>query len=366
MTTYIPQPKRDCSNKVQGEFYPLQREELIELRKQKILHNAAFVHFALRLENPFCDRPVTIDFREFCSSWELPEVSLYKSLAKLREKDVLETKDGKLTLTWKEIENISFDDEPITDYQDGKSIIKVDNPLSELITDYQDGKFRPSKPMPGEVLPVLQTNKTNSDFLQTNTNLETDPPLPPKGNSQNSTQQVEIFDSQQPNSQAATEEIIDISSNQQLQEKHIQGSIISVIDSSSAHVEQKINKKTQQKFTQAKADWLIEQYNQNKPPTWARCRKCTSKLMRDLSKLYTEFGDDLASRWLDALKYPVEINDWWSSGNNRSILTLLRSDRVAEWSDAAQARQNGEKPMTEKDLKMAKSYADTMAAIADL
>ena len=52
----IPKPIRDKRGKVMGEFYPLQKHELIALRKAKLINNTAFVHLALRYENPFCDR----------------------------------------------------------------------------------------------------------------------------------------------------------------------------------------------------------------------------------------------------------------------------------------------------------------------
>lgn len=49
---FIPVPQR-VNNKLSEEFYPLQKEELIALRKAKLINNAAYVHFALRAENPF-------------------------------------------------------------------------------------------------------------------------------------------------------------------------------------------------------------------------------------------------------------------------------------------------------------------------
>ncbi|MGV2830818.1 hypothetical protein [Myxosarcina sp. GI1(2024)] len=71
---FIPVPQR-VNNKLSEEFYPLQKEELIALRKAKLINNAAYVHFALRAENPFCDRPVQIVPKEFALRWQIPEVS---------------------------------------------------------------------------------------------------------------------------------------------------------------------------------------------------------------------------------------------------------------------------------------------------
>ncbi len=53
--TYIPVPERTDNQKVVGGFYPLQKSELMALRKTKLINNAAYVHLALRYENPFCD-----------------------------------------------------------------------------------------------------------------------------------------------------------------------------------------------------------------------------------------------------------------------------------------------------------------------
>ena len=41
MITQIPTPQRS-HNKVQGEFYPLQKQELIALKKAKLINNTAF------------------------------------------------------------------------------------------------------------------------------------------------------------------------------------------------------------------------------------------------------------------------------------------------------------------------------------
>lgn len=52
-TPNIPIPRR-IDNKIQEQFYPLQKEELIKLSQIKLINNAAFVHLALKYENPFC------------------------------------------------------------------------------------------------------------------------------------------------------------------------------------------------------------------------------------------------------------------------------------------------------------------------
>lgn len=80
----IPKPQRDDTRKVTGEFYPLQKAELIALREAKLINNAAFVHLALRFENPWCDRKITVIPKEFGMRWGIPESSVYEAIAKLK------------------------------------------------------------------------------------------------------------------------------------------------------------------------------------------------------------------------------------------------------------------------------------------
>ena len=100
---FIPVPQR-VNNKLSKDFYPLQKEELMALRKVKLINNAAYVHLALRLENPFCDRPIEIIIKEFAFRWSIPEKSLYRALARLKELEVLDIKSGKLVVAWVEPE----------------------------------------------------------------------------------------------------------------------------------------------------------------------------------------------------------------------------------------------------------------------
>lgn len=97
----VPQPKRDEKGNVLGRFYPLQIEELFALRKLKVLTNAAYVHLALRYENPFCDRPIEIFPKEFALRWQMPESSVYEAIAKLKEINAIEIKYGKVVIEWK-------------------------------------------------------------------------------------------------------------------------------------------------------------------------------------------------------------------------------------------------------------------------
>ena len=180
---FIPVPQR-VNNKLLEDFYPLQKEELMALRKVKLINNAAYVHLALRYENPYCDRPVEIIPKEFALRWRIPEVSVYKAIAKLKELGILNIKSGKLVIDWvikpdNEASNpeteqvaepttsaVAVDElsDPIENYQIGKKIIRSDNRLSNPIKNYQIRENRGLKPLSdigSETLQTLQTFQTN-------------------------------------------------------------------------------------------------------------------------------------------------------------------------------------------------------------
>jgi hypothetical protein len=98
--TIIPVAQRINSNKVDGTFYPLQKDELIALRQSRLINNAAYVHLALRFSNPFCDRPIELIPKEFALAWSIPESSVYEALGKLKQKKIVDIKTGKVVISW--------------------------------------------------------------------------------------------------------------------------------------------------------------------------------------------------------------------------------------------------------------------------
>jgi hypothetical protein len=94
----IPQPRKDEQGRIIGDFYPLQREELIALHKNKLINNAGYVHLALRYENPFCDRPIEIFPKEFALRWQMAESSVYAAIAALKEAKAIEIKHGRIVI----------------------------------------------------------------------------------------------------------------------------------------------------------------------------------------------------------------------------------------------------------------------------
>ena len=161
MTSQIPTPKR-TNNKVVGEFYPLQKDELIALRQAKLINNAAFVHLALRYENPFCDRPVEIIPKEFSLKWNIPESSVYKAIVRLKELGLILIRSGKMVIEWikETLSNV------VEDYQSRQEIIRSGNRLSDLAKNYQNEQNESLEALQNidrsspQTIQTIQTNQT--------------------------------------------------------------------------------------------------------------------------------------------------------------------------------------------------------------
>ena len=138
--------------KIQGKFYALQEDQLKEMKKAGLINNTAYVLLGLKVENPFGDK-LKLIVEDFAARWQLPTVSVYKALARLKQKGQINIETGTLM--------ISFNSD--TNYQSGNPIIKNDNELSELITDYQNRNNEDLKPLPDkepDSSQIIQTNKT--------------------------------------------------------------------------------------------------------------------------------------------------------------------------------------------------------------
>jgi|GEM_PF-4049052 len=165
--------------RVQGKFYPLQEEELIALREKKLINNTAYVHLALKLENPFCDRAIEIYPKQFALRWNLPESSVYKAIARLKDLKLLAIKTGKLIISWivgsnsaesdntQKEEVIEESSEVKTDYQIREPIIKSGNELSDPAIDYQIRQNRGLKAL-GDIAPACLQTIQNFKKIQTN------------------------------------------------------------------------------------------------------------------------------------------------------------------------------------------------------
>jgi hypothetical protein len=169
----IPKPQRDDKGRVQGEFYPLQKAELVALRKAKLINNAAFVHLALRYENPFCDHPIIVIPKEFGLRWQIPESSVYEAIAKLKENHTITIRSGKVTIEWAN----SDDSQQASDSENPEKFWnpRKNSGTPEKILESQkkfrnprknsgNSEKRASKPAQGKNSKVLQTIQTYQTF----------------------------------------------------------------------------------------------------------------------------------------------------------------------------------------------------------
>ena len=177
----IPVPQR-IKNKLTEEFYPLQKEELMKLYEVGLIKSAAYVHFALRLENPYCDRPVQIIPKEFALRWRIPEKSVYRAIARLKELGILNIKSGKLVIDWvkpeqqevEEVEEVAVNENPTSkfsevrkrsgDSQSCEKILRSEKKFSEVRKNSQSWENQGLKPLSDIGYGISQTSKT----IQTN------------------------------------------------------------------------------------------------------------------------------------------------------------------------------------------------------
>lgn len=101
--------------KIQGKFYALQEDQLKEMKQAGLINNTAYVLLGLKVENPFGDKPIKLIVEDFAARWEMPTVSVYKALARLKQKGQINIETGTLM--------ISFNSD--TNYQSGEPIIKM-------------------------------------------------------------------------------------------------------------------------------------------------------------------------------------------------------------------------------------------------
>ncbi len=165
--THIPTPRRTQNQRVAGEFYPLQKEELMALRKAKLINNTAYVHLALRFENPWCDRPVEVIPKEFALRWNIPESSVYKAIAKLKELGLIKIKSGKLVIEWI-VKSDSELSAPAKDSQLRQKILRSDNEFSAPAKNSQLRQNQSLKSLKNgasdspQTIQTLQTNQTGA------------------------------------------------------------------------------------------------------------------------------------------------------------------------------------------------------------
>ena len=121
--------------------YALKAAELKELKGAGILNNATFVYFALKLKNPWCDRPIHIKPAEFAVEWDIPESSVYEAIAKLKSSELISINQAEIIIQWKiDSQQASHSDNPesVMENQNELRDSRIDSELSESVMESQN------------------------------------------------------------------------------------------------------------------------------------------------------------------------------------------------------------------------------------
>ena len=164
----IPKPKKNKQGNIMGDFYPLQREELMAMRKAKLINNTAFVHLALRYENPFCDKAISLIPKEFALRWQIPESSVYEAVGKLKSCNAISIKSGKLTIEWvNSQEDDTIDSQEDNNSESSEKILESQKKLRNPRKNSESSENQPPEPATSKASEVPQTIQTKTDLTDT-------------------------------------------------------------------------------------------------------------------------------------------------------------------------------------------------------
>lgn len=143
-------------------FYKLQSDELIALYQAKLIKSAAYIHFALKIENPFCDRPVTVIPKQFAVKWGVPEKTVYRAIARLKELKILNIKSGKLIIEWVKNSQLC---EKILRSEKKFSTVRKNSQLCENQNPEPAPSISPEIPQTIQTIQILQTPEVENNNL---------------------------------------------------------------------------------------------------------------------------------------------------------------------------------------------------------
>ncbi|GAX45758.1 hypothetical protein NIES4075_67790 [Tolypothrix sp. NIES-4075] len=130
-----------------ARHYALKARELKQLKEAGIVNNATFVYFALKLKNPWCDRPIRVKPAEFAVEWNIPESSVYEAIAKLKSSELINIDQAEIIIRWQsdsQQANHSDNPELILENQNKFQDSRMDSDNPELILENQN-KFQDSR-----------------------------------------------------------------------------------------------------------------------------------------------------------------------------------------------------------------------------
>jgi hypothetical protein len=167
--------KKPLQNKGSNKYYGLMKPELCSLYQAGLIKSVAYVYLALKLENPWCDRPVSIDPKQFSLAWGIPQSTLYRAVAKLADRGLLKFDKNKLNVSWLEQSDhapgIEHDDHSFSKVRNNshklEKILTSENFFPKVRINSQRLENQVPEPLPDKDLPSPHTIHT----------IHTDPPL---------------------------------------------------------------------------------------------------------------------------------------------------------------------------------------------
>ncbi|MBD2770684.1 hypothetical protein [Iningainema tapete] len=120
------------------KFYALRASELKSLHNAGILNNSSLIFFALKLKNPWCDRPLKVNPLTFSLEWDVPESSVYEAIAKLKDQQLVEIEKAEFIIRWKS----HSQEGELSDNPESFQESRMDSGKSESILESQNGFWK--------------------------------------------------------------------------------------------------------------------------------------------------------------------------------------------------------------------------------
>lgn len=118
------------------KHFQLTFEKLNNMRD--FINNTSLLYLILKLENPFCDRPIKIDPLDIAQNWNIPKSSVYRAILKLKQMGKINILKTDMVLEWTDSQKLDSIPNFDTDSQKLDSILKNETAFSEMRLDSQN------------------------------------------------------------------------------------------------------------------------------------------------------------------------------------------------------------------------------------
>lgn len=155
-------------------YYQITKEELSEMRE--LMNNISLVYLVLKLENPFCDRPIKIDPIKIADEWNIPKSSVYEAILKLKQMGKIKIQKSDMILEWNKTDyskcpRKSKISESILENQKqseiSESILKNQNPVRNLRINSEKPDFYSGISENQPMKPPQDNDSSSSQTIQT-------------------------------------------------------------------------------------------------------------------------------------------------------------------------------------------------------